>query len=71
MSPRGGRSMTKGSTGERATMLFGNFFDDFLGNACLLFIVIVWAIGWVISKIAQNEDVQNAASDSFWRWFFK
>jgi len=58
-------------------MLLANAFDDFLGNACLLFIFIVWAIYWAISKVAagiskvaQNPDVQEAAQVTFWSWLF-
>ena len=43
-------------------MLFASItLGDLFGQACLMFIIIIWAIGWLVSKAAQNPEVQDAA----------
>ena len=51
-------------------MLFGNILSDLLGEACLWSILIIWAIGWGISKLLKSEQVRDGVRIGFWAWFF-
>jgi len=58
-------------------MIFADFLGDFLSWTCLLFLLIVWGIGQLLSsigkaaeKLLKNEDVQEGMKIGFWAWFF-
>jgi hypothetical protein len=57
-------------------MLFADFFNELFGSACLMFIAVIWLIGWVLTSIGnaakealKNDTVQQAARVGFWAWF--
>jgi hypothetical protein len=58
-------------------MVFADFWNEMLGNACIMFVVILFGIGWVCKRIGEatknalkNEDVREAAKFGFWAWIF-
>jgi hypothetical protein len=66
----------RGFPREEDVMLFADWFGDFLGNACLLVIVLggilCWGIGQLMKSAGdalQNEDVREAARIGLWAWF--
>jgi hypothetical protein len=58
-------------------VIFADFIGDMLGQACIMFVAILFVIGWLASKLGRaagnalkNEKVQDAAKVGFWMWFF-
>jgi hypothetical protein len=50
-------------------MLFADWFSSFLGQACLVWVGIVWLIWWLLSSLFKSQAVQDAARIGFWAWF--
>lgn len=57
-------------------MLFADFFNELLGQACLMFVGVLFLIGWglkalggAVSNAMKNETVRDAAKIGFWSWF--
>lgn len=57
-------------------MLFADWFEDFLGNACLLVIVLgsilCWAVGHLMKSAGdalKSEEFKEGVRLGFWAWF--
>jgi hypothetical protein len=68
--------LRRGFPREEEVMLFADWLGDFLGNACLLVIVIggliFWALGDFMKKakdVVDSEEFKDGVRMGLWAWF--